>query len=117
MWTPNFVCFQRYSVDFNSRADEANIPLSTMGATAEAGTQNGQLDTNPTNTSGLSEDPRVSSNLTWVCYPGLKTFGNAEGSTKEAPMAEEQVEEKGKKEKKKPVTQKQTHHFPSSFTR
>lgn len=50
MWNHNFVCFQRYSVDFNSRADEANIPLSTVEGetTAEAGTQNGQLDTNPT---------------------------------------------------------------------
>lgn len=64
MRNSNFVCFQRYSVDLNSRADEANIPLSTMEATAEARTQNGQSDTNPTNTSGLSEDPRVSPDLT-----------------------------------------------------
>lgn len=105
MWNPNFVCFQRYSVDFNSRADEANIPLSNMEATAEAGTQNGQLDTNPTHQVPLRIC--VSSNLTGVCYPGLKTFGNAEGSTKEAPMAEakaeEQVEKKGKKKKKKNI--------------
>lgn len=41
-------CFlQRYSVDFTSRADEANIPLSTLEADPPAGTtfQNGQFTT------------------------------------------------------------------------
>lgn len=48
--SPDFVCSQRYSVDFNSRADDANIPLSTVEPepTADAVTQNGQSRTNPT---------------------------------------------------------------------
>lgn len=92
-------------MDLNSRADGANIPLSTVEPemTAEAGAQNGRLDTNPT--SGFSEDLHVSSNLIWVCFLGLKTFENANASTKDAvteAKAEEQVEEKGKN---KPVTQ------------
>lgn len=35
---------QRYSVDFSSRPDEANIPLSTVDPVdpADAGSQNGQ---------------------------------------------------------------------------
>lgn len=93
-------------MDLNSRADGANIPLSTVEPemTAEAGTQNGRLDTNPT--SGFSEDLRVSPNLIWVRFPGH--FENTKVSTKEAvaeTKAEEQLEKKGKN---KSVTQNQT---------